>query len=80
MDDNRIIPFHVEHADLQHRAATYWPDDHCQIVVHHHQAYGVADGMSDIRIGNSMLAGRPTEPHVDNLSCLEGGRHPSSRT
>jgi hypothetical protein len=79
MDGNRIISLHVQYADLQHRTIARRSDDHCQIVIHGHQAYGVTDGMPDVRIGDAMLASRPTDPHADNLPCLKGSRHPEPK-
>ena len=73
VDGDWIVAFDVEDTDLQQCAVGRRSDQHRQVVFHFDPAHGVANSVQDVGVGDAMLAGRLTYPHVDNLSCLRSG-------
>jgi hypothetical protein len=55
VDDDRIVSLGVEDSDLQQRAVLRWADQHREGVVCM-AADGVADGVPDVLVGDSVLA------------------------
>jgi hypothetical protein len=55
VDDDRIVSLGVEDSDLQQRAVLRWADQHREVVVCM-AADGVADGVPDVLVGDSVLA------------------------
>ncbi|HWY18597.1 MAG TPA: hypothetical protein VNY27_07790 [Solirubrobacteraceae bacterium] len=71
MDDDWVIVFDVEHADLEKCSVGCWADEHDQVIIQEHSSHGVANGVPYVRVGDPVLSRWLTDPHPDNIACLE---------
>ena len=70
MENHRIVSAVTEHAHLQKRPALRRPNHHDQVVIHLHPTNRFADGVLHVGIGDSVVASRLADSHLDNISCL----------
>jgi hypothetical protein len=70
MDDDWVIAFDVEHADLEKYSVGCWADEHDQVIIQAHSPHGVAKGVPYVRVGDPVLSRWLADPHLDNIACL----------
>jgi hypothetical protein len=73
MDDDWVIAFDVEHADLEQCSVGRWADEHGQVIIQDHSSHGVANGVPYVSVENAVLSRWLTDPHPDNIACLVDG-------
>jgi hypothetical protein len=71
MDDDRVIVFDVEHADLEKCSVGCWADEHDQVIIQDHSSHGVAKGVPYVRVSDPVLSRWLVDPHLDNIACLK---------
>lgn len=69
MDDNRILAFQIEDADLEQRAVDRGTDEHGELVIDE-LTDGVVHRVLDVVIGDSVSTRWLSNPHLDKISCL----------
>jgi hypothetical protein len=77
MDDDWIIVFDVEHADLEKCSVGCWADKHDQVIIQDHSSHGVAKGVPYVRVGDPVLSRWLADPHLDNIACLSSSKRPA---
>ena len=56
VDDDWVVAFDVEDADLKQRPICCWADKHGQVVIQRYPSHRVANGMPYVRVGDPVLA------------------------
>jgi hypothetical protein len=71
MDDDWVILFDVEHADLEKCSVGCWADEHDQVIIQKYWSHCVANGVPYVRVGDPVLSRWLAYPHLDNIACLK---------
>jgi len=70
VDDDRILAFEIQDADLQQPPISSGSDHHGEIFIEVDPPHGVAHGVPDVLFVDGVLPGRLANPHLDNIPCL----------
>jgi hypothetical protein len=71
VDHDWVVAFDVEDADLEQCSVCCWAYEHRQVVVEVYSSHRVANGMPYVRVDDPVLSRWLTDPHLDNIACLE---------
>jgi len=70
VNGHRVIAVHVKDANLQHCSVPRRPDEHGQVFAHVASAYGVANRVQYVVVGDAVVPCGRADPHLDNIACL----------